>query len=28
MLYYLKASLCDLGESGEFMLLISAHPDH
>jgi hypothetical protein len=27
-LYYLKVTLCDLGEQEEFMLLISAHPDH
>ena len=28
ILFYLKVGLCDLGEPDEFMLLISAHPDH
>lgn len=27
-LFYLKLTLCDLGESGENMLVVSAHPDH
>ena len=27
-LYYLKATLCELGERDEYLLLISAHPDH
>jgi hypothetical protein len=28
VLYYLKVAQCDLGEPDEYMLLISAHPDH
>ena len=28
VLFYLKVALCDLEEPEEFMLLISAHPDH
>ena len=27
-LFYLKLTLCELGESDEYMLVISAHPDH
>jgi hypothetical protein len=27
-LFYLKVTLCDLGEPDETLLLISAHPDH
>jgi len=27
-LFYLKATLCDLGEPDEYMLILSAHPDH
>lgn len=27
-LLYLKVTLCDFGETGEYMLLISAHSDH
>src|SRR2546422_6881190 len=27
-LFYLKVALCDLDTPDEFMLLISAHPDH
>jgi hypothetical protein len=27
-LFYLKVTLCELGEPGEFMLIVSAHPDH
>jgi hypothetical protein len=27
-LFYLKVTLCDLGESDEYMLILSAHPDH
>ena len=27
-LFYLKVSLCDVGEPDEYMLLLSAHPDH
>lgn len=28
MLFYLKVTLCELGDPGEYMLIISAHPDH
>ncbi len=28
VLFYLKAALCDLDAPGEYMLLISVHPDH
>jgi hypothetical protein len=28
MLYYLKVALCDQDSEREYMLLISAHPDH
>lgn len=28
MLFYIKVALIDLGTPGEYMLLISAHPDH
>lgn len=27
-LFYLKLTLCELGRPGEYMLLISVHPDH
>jgi hypothetical protein len=27
LLYYVKVTLCDLGERDEYLLLISAHPD-
>ena len=27
-LFYLKLTLCELGESDEYLLIISAHPDH
>ena len=27
-LFYLKLTVCELGESDEYMLVISAHPDH
>ena len=27
-LFYLKLSLCELGEPDEYVLIISAHPDH
>jgi hypothetical protein len=27
-LFYLKLTLCELGQPGEYMLLVSAHPDH
>jgi hypothetical protein len=27
-IYYLKVTLCDVNEDDEYMLLISAHPDH
>ena len=26
--FYIKVTLCDIGETDETMLLISAHPDH
>jgi hypothetical protein len=28
LLFYLKVALCDLETPDEFMLLVSAHPDH
>ncbi len=28
LLFYLKVTLCELGDSGEFMLIISSHLDH
>lgn len=27
-LFYLKVALCDVGTPDEYMLLISAHPEH
>ena len=27
-LFYLKLTLCELGQPGEYMLLVSVHPDH
>ncbi|MCR4411865.1 MAG: hypothetical protein NUV77_05495 [Thermoguttaceae bacterium] len=27
-LFYLKLTLCELGQPGEYVLLISVHPDH
>ncbi len=27
-LFYIKVTLVELGQPGEYMLVISAHPDH
>ena len=27
-LFYLKVTLCDLGDANEYLLIVSAHPDH
>jgi hypothetical protein len=26
--FYLKVTVCELGEPDEYLLLVSAHPDH